>query len=456
MDSLEGNMPGASEPDTVSTKCQRIAELARQCPHLGFTSLAHHIDLRWLHEAYLRTRADGAPGVDGQTIHDYNANLGDNLRSLLERAKSGTYRAPPVRRVHIPKGTGSETRPIGIPTFEDKILQRAVVMVLEAVYEQDFRHCSYGFRPGRSAHQALESFWQQTMGMRGGWVVEVDIRKFFDTLDHAHLRELLRQRIRDGVLLRLIGKWLNAGVLDSGQLTYPEAGSPQGGVISPLLANIYMHYVLEVWFEREVQPRLQGRAFLIRYADDFVLGFTHEADARRVLDVLPKRFGKYGLTVHPDKTRLVAFRPPAGSDRGGPDQDGEPGQFDFLGFTHYWGRSRKGTWVVTRRTAADRFRRALRTVAYWCRCHRHRPVGEQQQKLSQKLRGHFDYYGITGNGGALERFRSAVQRVWRYWLSRRSRGYYSWDRFGRLQERYALPPVRVVHSVYRRRSEPLI
>jgi RNA-directed DNA polymerase len=226
-------MAGASEPDPVSTKQQQIAELAKQNPHMGFFSLAHHINLRWLYEAYLRVRKNGATGVDGQTAADYSAHLGDNLRSLLERAKSGTYRAPPVRRVHIPKGTSGETRPIGIPTFEDKILQRAVVMVLEAVYEQDFRDCSYGFRPGRSAHQALATLWQQTMKTGGGWIVEVDIRKFFDTLDHAHLRELLRRRVRDGVLLRLIDKWLKAGVLEDGVLTTPTQGSPQGGVITP-------------------------------------------------------------------------------------------------------------------------------------------------------------------------------------------------------------------------------
>jgi RNA-directed DNA polymerase len=300
MGPLEGNMAGASEPDPVSTKQQRIAELAKQSPQMGFFSLAHHIDLRWLYEAYLRVRADAATGVDGQTAQDYATNLGANLRSLLERAKSGTYRAPPVRRVYIPKGTGGDTRPIGMPTFEDKILQRAVVMVLEAVYEQDFRACSYGFRPGRSAHQALDALWRQTMATQGGWIVEVDIRKFFDTLDHAHLRELLRRRIRDGVLLRLIDKWLKAGVLEDGQVTVPDTGSPQGGVISPLFANVYLHYVLDLWFEAEVQPRLKGRAFLIRYADDFVMGFTCEEDARRVMEVLPKRFEKYGLTIHPE------------------------------------------------------------------------------------------------------------------------------------------------------------
>ena len=443
-------MASASELDPVSTRCQRIAELARQSPQMGFTSLAHHIDSRWLYEAYCRTRADGATGVDGQTAADYAAHLGDNLRSLLERAKSGTYRAPPVRRVHIPKGTGPETRPIGIPTFEDKVLQRAVLLALEPIYEQDFLDCSYGFRPGRSAHQALDALWRQTMGMGGGWVVEVDIRKFFDTLDHARLRELLRRRIRDGVLLRLIGKWLNAGVLEDGQVSYPSEGTPQGGVISPLLANVYLHHVLDEWFEREVKPRLQGRAFLIRYADDFVIGFACEADARRVLDVLPKRFGKYGLTLHPDKTRLVAFRPPGPCPGTGPSAGPQPGTFDLLGFTHYWARSRQGNWVVKRRTAASRFRRALRMIAQWCRLHRHVPIPEQHRTLSQKLRGHCAYYGITGNGEALRRFRDAVQRIWQKWLSRRSwAGRLSWDAFNALRQRYPLPRALAVHSVCR-------
>jgi group II intron reverse transcriptase/maturase len=455
MEPLEGNMPGASEPDPVFTKQQRIAELAKQDPQRGLFSLAHHIDLRWLYEAYLRVRPDGAPGVDGQTVQDYSAHLGDNLESLLERAKAGTYRAPPLRRAHIPKGVGGETRPIGIPTFEDKILQRAVVMVLEAVYEQDFRDCSYGFRPRRSAHQALDALWQQTMKMGGGWIVEVDIRKFFDTLDHARLRELLRRRIRDGVLLRLIDKWLQAGVLEEGILSYPTAGSPQGGVISPLLANVYLHYVLDVWFAEEVQPRLRGRAFLIRYADDFVMGFACEADARAVLEVLPKRFGKYGLTVHPDKTRLVAFRPPTRRGPADSGADTAPRTFDLLGFTHYWGRSRQGNWVVKRRTASSRLQRALRKIADWCRLHRHRPLSDQQRTLGQKLRGHFAYFGITGNGGALHRFRDGVIRLWRNWLSRRTRGApLSWKHFTLLLARYPLPAVVVVHSVYRQVANP--
>ena len=446
-------MAGASDPDPVLTKQQRIAELAKQSPHMGFTSLAHHIDLKWLHEAYLRTRPGGATGVDGQTIADFNQHLGDNLRSLLEEAKSGTYRAPPVRRAYIPKGTGSETRPIGIPTFADKVLQRAVVMALEPIYEQDFLDCSYGFRPGRSAHQALQTLWEQTMAMGGGWILEVDIQKFFDTLDKAQLREFLKRRVRDGVLLRLIGKWLNAGVLEDGTWTQPDAGTPQGGVISPLLANIYLHYVLDVWFKEEVQPRLRGRAFLIRYADDFVMGFVHEEDARRVLEVLPKRFGKFGLTLHPDKTRLLPFQKPSSQDQ---ESKSQPGTFDLLGFTHYWGLSRRGFWVVKRRTACDRFRRALTKIADWCRRHLHEPVAEQCRRLGQKLRGHFSYFGITGNMDALQRFHRLVQRTWRRWLARRHRkGSLSWPAFLRLLARFPLPQATVVHSVYRSRSEPM-
>jgi len=445
-------MASASKLGTVSTRRQRIAELAKQSPQMGFTSLAYFIDLDWLHEAYQRTRKDGATGVDGQTAADYAANLEKNLQALLDRAKSGTYRAPPVRRAYIPKGTGSETRPLGIPTFEDKVLQRAVVMALEPIYEQDFLPCSYGFRPRRSAHQALEELWQQTMRVNGGWIVEVDIRKFFDTLDHAHLRELLRQRVRDGVLLRLIGKWLKAGVLEEGCLTHPEAGTPQGGVISPLLANIFLHYVLDVWFKREVKPRLKGHAYLIRYADDFVIGFANEGDARRVLEVLPKRMARYGLALHPDKTRLVPFQRPSAQpprDASGPGV--QPGTFDLLGFCHYWGWSWRKKWVMMRKTMSSRFGRALRKIARWCRACRHLSIAEQHQALSLKLRGHYGYFGITGNFEALRRFRDAVCRLWRRWLSRRSGDYstMAWDHFALVLQSYPLPPAWVVHSVYR-------
>ena len=442
-------MAGTSTPETVSTKLERIAELARRMPGAALRTLAHHIDVEWLKEAHRRTRKDGAVGVDGQTAEEYATNLEGNLQLLLDRAKSGDhYRAPPVRRVHIPKGDGSKTRPIGIPTFEDKILQRAVVMALEAVYEQDFLDCSYGFRPGRSAHGALQALWDQTMAMGGCWVLEADIENFFGSVDHAKLREVLRQRVSDGVLIRLIGKWLNAGVMEEGVVYHPDTGTPQGGVISPLLANVFLHEVLDVWFEREVKSRLRGQAALIRYADDIVMVFEIEEDARRVAEVLPKRFEKYGLRLHPEKTRLVRFERPGPK----PPTDGGtgPGHFDLLGFTHYWGRSRKGSWVVKRKTAQDRFSRTLRRFSKWCCEHRHLPVREQHLALSRKLRGHDAYFGITGNGKALALLRHWVVRIWRKWLARRSwKTRLSWPRMAQLVRLYPLPEARVVHSVLR-------
>jgi RNA-directed DNA polymerase len=434
-----GDVQDVSSP--VSTKLQRIAGLARQMPGRALNNLSHHIDIEWLQEAYRLTRKDGATGVDGTTAQAYAENLEGNLRVLLERAKSGTYRAPPVRRVHIPKGTGKETRPLGIPTFEDKVLQRAVAMALEAVYEQDFMPCSFGFRPERSAHHLLQALWDTTMDMRGGWVIEVDIRKYFDSIDHARLREILCQRVRDGVLVRLIGKWLNAGVMEEGRLSHPEAGTPQGGVISPLLANIFLHEILDTWFARDVLPRLKGKAALFRYADDFVILCSDEADARRIYDVLPKRFGRYGLTLHPDKTRLIDFRKPR------PPREGGPGSFDLLGFTHVWARTRNGGFAVQRRTARSRFKRALQRVTLWLRGHFHDPIEDQHAMLSRMLRGHCAYYGITWNQRALERYRHAMERLWGKWLGRRSqRAKVSWVRFQRLPK---LPPAHVTHSRYR-------
>src|SRR6266542_1505153 len=327
-------MPGTLSFTSVSTKLQRIAELARRSPSTALTTLAHHIDVDFLREAYRRTRKDGAPGVDRQTAEEYAQNLEANLQALLGRFKSGTYRAPPVKRVHIPKGDGSKTRPIGIPTFEDKVLQRAVAMVLEAVYEQDFLDCSFGFRPQRSAHDALHLLRERAM-RTGAVVVEAFKQAFFDSLDHAHLRGFLDLRVRDGVIRRVIDKWLKAGVLEEGSVSFPEAGTPQGGVISPLLANVYLHEVIDKWFANEVRPRLRGPAELVRYADDFVIVFAREEDARKVMAVLPKRLARYGLTIHPTKTRMVPFGPP-GAGRG------RPGTFDFLGFTHFWARTRTG------------------------------------------------------------------------------------------------------------------
>jgi group II intron reverse transcriptase/maturase len=430
-------MEEAPTSQTVSTKLERIAKRAREAPTMVLRTLAHHIDVEWLKEAHRRTRKDGATGVDGISAAEYERDLENNLRSLHERAKAGTYRAPPVRRVNIPKGDG-RTRPIGIPTFEDKILQRAVAMVLEAVYEQDFLPCSYGFRPNRSAHDALKALREATMKMGGGWILEVDIRQYFDTLDHGQLRDILGKRIGDGSLMRLIGKWLNAGVMEGMAVRHPETGTPQGGVISPILSNVYLHEVLDTWFEREVKPRLKGQATLVRYADDFILLFEREDDARRVHDVLPKRFGKYGLELHPEKTRLVRFtRPKSKSDK---DDDDDPGSFDLLGFTHFWALSRNGYWVVMLKTAKSRLSRAVRRITEWCRSHRHLSVKEQHAALTRKLRGHYNYFGVVGNARALWRFKIAVYITWRSWLNRRSqRARMTWQRMRQLAEKYPLP-----------------
>jgi group II intron reverse transcriptase/maturase len=448
MGPLEGKMPETPSSETISTKLQRIANQSRRVSNEALTTLSHYIDLQWLHEAFRRTRKDGAVGVDGQTGEQYAENLESNLQSLLDRAKSGAYRAPAVRRSHVPKGEGSKTRPIGIPTFEDKVLQRAVAMVVEAVYEPHFLPFSYGFRPGRSAHQALDAMWKGLMDFRGGWVLKLDIQSFFDELDHRHLQEMLRRRVRDGVLLRLIGKWLKAGVLEDGAWHRNKAGSPQGGVASPLLANIYLHEVFDLWFEQIVRPRLRGRAFAIRFADDIALVFANEEDARRVLAVLPKRFGRYSLSLHPEKTHLIEFRPGVK----GPKQRRS---IDLLGFTLYWGRSRQGNWVVRRKTAKDRLRRSLHRVHEWCRRHRHWPVEVQHRHLVWKLNGHYAYFGVTGNSPAMHRYWHGTKRAWRRWLNRRSqRARMNWERFNLLLARYPLPPPRVVHSVYRRAANP--
>lgn len=440
--------------EAISTKLERIAHLAREHPGWAFTNLAHHIDIELLKEAYRRTRKDGAVGIDGQTAAAYAPHLEAHLASLLERFRAGTYRAPPVKRAYVPKANG-ERRPIGIPTFEDKVLQRAVAMVLEAIYEQDFLDCSYGFRPGRSAHQALEATWKGLMDLGGGWIVELDIEQYFDTIDVRLLRGILDQRVNDGVMRRVIHKWLKAGVMEEGVLRRPKAGTPQGGVISPLLANVYLHEVLDTWFAREVKPRLRGRSFLVRYADDAVLVFEHREDAERVLAVLPKRFAKYGLRLHPEKTRLVCFRRPARQGPNGHGPNDPPTSFDLLGFTHVWGTSRKGRWVVKQKTARSRLTRALERIRLWCRIHRHQPVAEQHEALCRKLRGHYGYYGITGNIPALSRFWGEVRKIWHKWLNRRSgRKHMLWPRYEQLLVRYPLPRPRIVQSALARSAKP--
>ncbi|HVS63265.1 MAG TPA: group II intron reverse transcriptase/maturase [Thermoanaerobaculia bacterium] len=437
-------MSRAQDLGSVSTRLRAIAEKARRVPGRALVSLNHYIDVYWLHEAHRRTRKDGAVGVDQVTAEEYGRDLEGNLRSLLERLKSGQYRAPSVRRAWIPKSDGSR-RPIGIPTFEDKVLQRAIAMVVEAVYEETFEDFSYGFRPSRSAHDALQCLRDGLMEMGGGWVLEVDIQNFFEELDPTHLRSFLDRRVRDGVIRRTIDKWLKAGVLEAeAQVRRRDRGTPQGGVISPLLANIYLHHVVDEWYVEEVRSRLRGTSLMVRYADDLVMAFAHEGDAQRVRAALEKRLARYGLRLHPTKTRIVPFqRPPYRAD---PDGGDRPGGFDFLGFTHVWERSRKGNWVIRQQTARARQRAILKRLAMWCRKHRHRPVGWQHRQISAALRGHDAYYGITGNARALGRLRHRVERIWQKWLARRSQRGLTWERFcQRILRRFPLPRPRIVH-----------
>jgi group II intron reverse transcriptase/maturase len=329
-------------------------------------------------------------------------------------------------------------------------------MVLNAVYEQDFLEVSYGFRPRRSAHQALQSLWKVLMDMGGGWVLDVDIKAFFDTLNPSHLRGFLDQRVVDGVLRRTIDKWLNAGVLEDGNVSHPELGTPQGGVISPLLANIYLHEVLDRWFATDVQPKLYGQAQLIRFADDFVIVFSDERDAWRVQKALPQRFAKFGLTVHPEKTRLVAFRKPTKPASELPTR--KPSQpaktFDLLGFTHYWAVSRKGRWVVLRKTAQKRYLRCTSVISTWCRTNRHARVRSQQGSLNDKLRGHYNYYGMRGNARGISSFRNHTLLTWKYWLNRREQhGKLTWPKFKRLLQRYPLLPARLPKKALQERSQ---
>jgi RNA-directed DNA polymerase len=430
------------DPANLLTKRHWIVELARRKPGEVLFLLHHVIDFEWMREAYWLTRKDGATGIDGVTAQDYEANLEGNLKDLRERIISGRYQAPPVRRAYIPKADGSQ-RALGIPTFEDKVAQRAIAMALEAVYEQDFRSCSYGFRPGRSAHQALRHLSGAITVRRQHWVLEVDIRKYFDSIPHCELRAILDQRVTDGIIRRMIDKWLKAGVLEDGLLRYATEGTPQGGVISPMLSNIFLHHVLDVWFEDEVRSRLEGEATLVRFADDFVMTFETHRDAQRVLEVLGKRLGRFGLTLHPDKTRFIDFRP---QRCGGPLADRKDPPFDFLGFTHRWGKSRNGKNVVRQTTAKNRFARALLAVKDWCRANRHQPLLDQLARLSAKLVGHYAYYGITGNSCRLQQYRHDVTKTWRKWLARRTRSKrLPWDRFNALLARHPLPPARIVH-----------
>jgi RNA-directed DNA polymerase len=432
-------MGDTSRSQTVSTKLQQIAKQAEDYPQMVFTTLAHHIDVDLLREAYRHTRKDSSPGVDGVTAKQYGEDLEANLIDLHERIKSGRYKALPVMRAWLEKESGKR-RPIGKPTFEDKIVQRAVVMLLEPIYEQVFHDFSHGFRRGRSQHRALKELRGNLIDLRINWIVIADITGLFDNLDHEILRNLIKKRMNDGTLLRLIGKWLNAGVMEGESIHHPEQGTPQGGVISPILSNIFLHYVLDEWFKREVHPRLKGRSFLIRWADDFIIGFEYKSDAERVMKVLPKRFERYNLSLHPDKTSLVCFSKPFTEK-----ESKERGTFDFLGFTLYWGKGLKGYWVIKKKTARKRLSRFMKRIWQWCKENLHEPIGEQYKIVCSKLRGFYQYYGVRGNYKALEAVFEYTEKAWRRWLSRRSQK--GKVLFETLRKTYPLPLPKIVHNI---------
>jgi RNA-directed DNA polymerase len=425
---------------TVLTKLQEIAQQARQHPDRVFTTLAHLMDVDFLREAHRGISKKGAPGLDKVTAEEYGENLEENLADLHERLRSGCYKAPPVERVWIDKENGKK-RPIGKPTFEDKIVQRAVEMLLSAIYEEMFYSFSHGFRKGRSQHRALHELREQCRALNINWILNADITGLFDNIEHHKLLELIRRRVNDGTILRLIGKWLNAGVMEEDRLEYPDKGTPQGGVISPLLSNIFLHYVLDDWFAREVNPRMKGRCFITRWADDFIIGFELESDAKRVKEVLAQRFNRYALELHPEKTALIKFARPTLKSRA----EAENGTFDFLGFTFYWSKSLRGYWVIKRKTARKRLNRFLKRTWNWCKENRHDPIGDQYQTLCAKLRGFYQYFGVRSNYKVLEVAYEYTEKAWRYWLSRRS--HKGVVLFEELQQAFPFPLPRIVHNI---------
>lgn len=423
----------------------KVAERAKRDPDARFNSLAHLVDEAALGRAFTRIRKNAAVGVDDITKEQYGQRLEESLRELHGRLKSMRYRHQPIRRVHIPKASGKK-RPIGISCLEDKIVQGALREVLEVIYEQDFLECSYGFRPKRSAHDALRAV-DQMVSREGIMVIlEADIQAFFDSTDRKKLMEMLQIRVADPPLLRLLGKCLHVGVLDGEEFGRPDEGTAQGSIISPMFGNVYLHYALDLWFERDIKPRLKGHARLIRYADDLVIGFARQDDAGRVLKVLHKRMAKYGLALHPEKTRLIPFVRP----RKGQNGRSGPGTFDFLGFTMYWCKTRRGGWRLGMKTRKARIQRAITTLGEWCRRHRHRSLKDQHAALSRRLRGHYQYFGVNGNSRSLQQVLYQAERLWKKWLQRRSqRGKrLTWERFGAYLEVHPLPPPRIYVQIW--------
>jgi len=423
----------------------QIAQRAKNYPKEALTNLHEFIDEGMLTESFYMMNEKSAPGVDKQTWKQYEEQGKQRIPELISSFKNGSYRAPFVRRVYIPKegGKAGDKRPLGLPTIEDKLLATAVNRILTPVYEQIFYRSSYGFRPGKSQHQALEEIYQQVSinGMR--YIIDADMKNYFGSIDHQKLREFLDLRIKDGVIRRMIDKWLKAGILNEGQVEYPKEGTPQGSTISPILSNVYLHYVLDEWFTEQIRPLLKGKSFLVRFADDYVMGFTNEEDAKRVMKVLPQRLSKYGLTLHPEKTRLIDLD--IKTKKGGHEKT----TFDFLGFTHYIGKSLKGRRILKRKTSSKKMRLALIRMNKWLKENKDSlKIVELIAKLNQKLGGHYSYYGITFNIRGLYVYYEQVKKLLRKWLGRRGgKNKWTWERVDKLiTEWIPLSKPRIYHS----------
>lgn len=434
-------MSEARTSEGMSPELLKVADRAKRNPQERLLALARLIDVPALSRAFSRIRRNASVGVDGVTVDEYLQSQEENIRNLHGRMKAGKYRHQPIRRVNIPKENG-KTRPIGVSTVEDKVVQGAIREVLEAVYEQEFLECSYGFRPKRRAHEAMQAIdWQIT---RGGarYILEADIVSFFDSLDRTKLMEMLRERVADESMMRLVGKCLRAGVLDGEEYSEPERGTAQGSALSPMLGNIYLHNVLDVWFERIIKPSLTGRSALVRYADDFVICFESKQDAVRVGKALRERMAEYGLMLHPEKTRLLAFRPPPNGGAKGNTS------FDFLGFTVHWHRTRTGRWRVAYKTRRARLQRAIKALAEWCQRQRHLSVKQQHATLTRKLKGHYGYFGVNGNIRSLKQLKHRAEDIWQKWLERRSQRARNWKWFKAILKCFPLPEPRIVVKIW--------
>jgi group II intron reverse transcriptase/maturase len=442
--SVGGTTLRTQRRDSVSSALDRVRQAARRDRQQRFTALLHHVyAIERLRAAYEGLNPRASAGIDGETWKHYGQNLEANLHDLAGRLKRGAYRAQPVRRAYIPKTDGRQ-RPLGVPALEDKLVQRAVVEVLYAISDTDFLGFSYGFRPGRSPHDALDALATGLLTKKVNWVLDADIRSFFDTLEHGWLVKFLEHRVADRRVVRLIQKWLNAGVLEDGERTCSEVGTVQGGSISPLLANIYLHYVFDLWVHRWRQTQARGDVVVVRFADDFVVGFQYRHEAERFLAELRERFAKFGLSLHPDKTRLIEFGPYADRNRRGRGQ-GKPETFNFLGFTHICGKKRSGMFTVLRQTVRQRLQAKLQEVKVELRRRMHFPIPEQGTYLRSVVGGHVRYYGVPMNGRAISLFRWAVGRLWHRVLLRRSQTHcLPWRRMTRYIARW-LPPARICH-----------